>query len=223
MASRRSREAVESYTGIRKSADFGILALRLGVGGLLAGHGVQKISNAFGGHGLEATAGWFESMGLKPGRTWAIMAAASELGGGLLTALGLAWPVGPLSVHGAMATATRKVHWGRPIWVTAGGAELPVLYGVTALGLQLIGPGRYSLDRVLNVRIPISLRLLTAAGVVAGIIVADMQTPAESADQATTEAADSGEAATGEVTTDGTAAESVPAESAPPTEGTFSI
>src|ERR687889_474144 len=65
-----------------------LLILRVTVGGLLAGHGAQKLFGSFGGHGVEGTAGWLESMNLKPGRQWALMAGLSEFGGGVLTALG---------------------------------------------------------------------------------------------------------------------------------------
>ncbi len=47
--------------------DIGKLLLRLATGGLLAGHGSQKLFGWFGGNGLKGTAGWLESMGMKPG------------------------------------------------------------------------------------------------------------------------------------------------------------
>ncbi|MGH3579688.1 MAG: DoxX family membrane protein, partial [Mycobacterium sp.] len=51
--------------------DLGLLALRVTTGGLLAGHGAQKLFGTFGGHGLEGTGGFMESLGLKPGQRWA--------------------------------------------------------------------------------------------------------------------------------------------------------
>ncbi len=96
--------------------DLGLLIIRLAVGSLLAEHGAQKLFGAFGGRGLEGTGGWMESMGLKPGEEWAALAGAGELGG-LLTALGLFHPLGPIAVFGPMGVATGKVHRGKPIWV----------------------------------------------------------------------------------------------------------
>jgi putative oxidoreductase len=156
-----------------RTADLGLLALRLTAGGLLAGHGAQKLFGAFGGHGLEGTAGWLESIGLKSGKPWAALAGLSEFGGGMLTALGLGGPIGPIALKGAMATAARKVHWNKPIWVTAGGAEVPLLYSSIGIALGLAGPGRYSLDRLFQVRVPKSLVALTVAGVAAGVMLAD--------------------------------------------------
>ena len=46
----------------------GFAVLRVVVGGLFMGHGLQKLIGAFGGHGLEGTAKGFESLGLRPGR-----------------------------------------------------------------------------------------------------------------------------------------------------------
>ena len=62
--------------------------LRLTLGSLLVGHGSQKLFGWFGGYGLAGTAGYMESLGLRPGRRWAIAAGLSEFGGGLLTLLG---------------------------------------------------------------------------------------------------------------------------------------
>src|SRR5438067_277777 len=106
--------------------DVGLLALRLTTGGLLAGHGAQKLFGWFGGYGPRGTGGWLESMGLRPGRPSAYLAGLSEFAGGLLTALGLLHPLGPLTMMAPMSVATGKAHWGKPIWGTSGGAELPV-------------------------------------------------------------------------------------------------
>ena len=155
------------------AADLGLLVLRLAVGGLLAGHGAQKLFGWFGGYGPEGTGGWLESMGFRPGKQWAILAGLSEFGGGTLTALGLAHPLGPISTLGAMAVATLDVHAGKPIWVTEGGAELPITNMSAALALALAGPGAFSLDRALGIRVPKALAALAMLGVAAGVVVAE--------------------------------------------------
>lgn len=151
------------------AADLGLLALRATVGGLMAGHGAQKLFGAFGGHGLEGTSGWLESMGLKPGKAWAFAAGASEFGSGVLTALGALGPVGPISVYGPMIMAWSKAHAGKPIWVTSGGAELPLMYISASTALALTGPGRFSVDKLLKLKVPAPLVGLTVAGVAAGV------------------------------------------------------
>jgi putative oxidoreductase len=159
--------------------DLGLLAIRLTAGGLLAGHGAQKLFGWFGGYGVEGTGGWLESLGMRPGKAWALIAGGSELGSGVLTALGLLSPLGPVGMLAPMAVATRKAHWGKPIWVTAGGAELPLLNMAVGTGLALTGPGRYSLDRALGLRVSPALALLAVAGVAAGVAVAVRQSAPE--------------------------------------------
>jgi putative oxidoreductase len=158
-----------------RSRDLGVLLVRLTTGGLLAGHGAQKLFGSFGGYGLEGTAGWLDSMGFKPGKQWAMAAGASEFGGGMLTALGLLHPIGPLSSIGAMAVATRTAHRGKPIWVTEGGAELPVTNISVAVALSLVGAGRYSLDHMMGIRIPNGVALATGAAVALGVMAAEQQ------------------------------------------------
>ena len=61
-----------------------LLILRAILGSLMLGHGAQKLFGWWGGYGLDGTSAWLESMGLRPGRPWAIMAGGSEFGGGVL-------------------------------------------------------------------------------------------------------------------------------------------
>ena len=165
--------------------------MRLTTGGLMAGHGAQKLFGAFGGHGVEGTAGWLESLGLKPGKQWALAAGLGEFGGGVLTALGLATPVGLLGIAGSMGMAIAKAHWGKPIWVTAGGAELPVMNLAAATAVALAGPGRYSLDAALGLRVPRWLTLGGLALTVAAVAIgAASQPEAPAAEETRDEARD---------------------------------
>lgn len=157
--------------------DIGLLAVRLTFGGLMAGHGAQKLFGAFGGYGLEGTAGWLESLGLKPGKFWAFMAGAGEFGSGVLTALGFLTPLGAITSFGPMLTAWIKVHAGKPIWVTSGGAELPLLNLSVGTLLALSDPGRFSLDEMIDVEIPTPIIALTAAGVAIGVVATVMAQP----------------------------------------------
>lgn len=119
----------------------GMLALRLGSGSLLAAHGAQKLFGLFNGPGLTRWNGMVESMGMRPGSVWGPAAGAAEFGGGALMALGFLNPIGPLAAISSMIVATRKVHWGKPIFVTEGGAELPLTNIGIAIAVAIEGPG----------------------------------------------------------------------------------
>ncbi|OEV06840.1 hypothetical protein AN219_33300, partial [Streptomyces nanshensis] len=82
--------------------DLGLLALRLGTGGVLFAHGTQKLFGWFGGHGLAGTGGFMEQLGFRPGRRSALASGLGEAGGGTLLALGLATPGAGAAVAAAM-------------------------------------------------------------------------------------------------------------------------
>ena len=167
---------IEIHAGSRTgpgAADVGHVALRLVVGGLLAGHGAQKLFGWFGGDGLHGTSAWLADLGYRPAQPWAILSGISEFGGGVLTALGLLRPLGRIATLGSMTIATLDVHRGHPIWAAEGGAELPITNMVAAAASALAGPGAFSLDRAIGLRTPRSLIALTAAGVLAGVLIAE--------------------------------------------------
>lgn len=130
--------------------DTGLLAIRLVVGLLLLGHGMQKLLGWFGGHGLAGTGGWFETLGLRPGRSHAMLAGIAEAGGGLLLALGLLTPLACAAIIGVMTTAIATVHWPK-VWVTEGGLEYPLVLLVVAFGIACAGPGSAALDTALGI------------------------------------------------------------------------
>jgi putative oxidoreductase len=144
----------------------------------MAGHGAQKLFGAFGGPGLQGTGGIMHSLGLQPGQYWGAAAALSEFCGGTLTALGLLDPLGPIATISAMSMATGTVHWGKPIWVTSGGAELPLVYGTIAASFAISGPGKYSVDHVLGLRLPawVTMGAAVGAGALVGLGLVNRQT-----------------------------------------------
>jgi putative oxidoreductase len=155
------------------------MIVRVAQGSLMAGHGAQKLFGSFGGPGLEGTSGFMEMLGIRPGRPWAYLAGLSEFGGGVLTALGLFNPLGPLGVIGSMAMATRKAHWGKPIWVTEGGAELPVLNIAISTALMIREPDAFSLDRVLGIRLPRWVGPVGLVGVILTVLYSELSAEEE--------------------------------------------
>lgn len=121
------------------------------LGGYLAIHGAQKLFGAFDGPGLRRASKGFERIGLRPGMIMAASAGVSELGGGLLTAAGVMSPLGPLALTGTMAVASTTHRANGPL-SQKGGYELPLTNLAAALVLLSTGPGRYSMDHIVDLR-----------------------------------------------------------------------
>jgi len=150
----------------------GILIARLVLGLLMAAHGSQKLFGWFGGHGLAGTGGFFESLGFRPGRLFATVAALTEVGSGLLTAVGFLGPVGPALMLSVMIVAAVTVHLPHGVFAASNGIEVPLLYGVGAIALALTGPGLFSLDALVGLTplwTPALALVALAVGIVGGI------------------------------------------------------
>ncbi len=146
--------------------NIGILILRLVLGGIFIGHGSQKLFGWFGGRGMTGTIAMIERMGARPVLWWAILAALSEFGGGVLVLLGLLNPLGSLGIMAAMLIAIFQVHWSKGFWNSKGGIEFPLINLASALAIALVGPGSYSLDAVLRISLPEPASLLTGLALV---------------------------------------------------------
>jgi putative oxidoreductase len=131
--------------------ELGLLVLRMVVGVLFVGHGAQKLFGAFGGHGIEGTGGFFESIGLRPGRFHARAAGFNEFVGGLLLAFGLFTPFAAVLLIATMTAAVITVHWPKGIWSTDGGYEYNLVLAASAFALAAIGPGAWSLDSAFGI------------------------------------------------------------------------
>ena len=130
--------------------NLGLLILRLVVGLLFVGHGAQKLFGIWGGHGLDGTAGFFENIGLKPGRLHATAAGVMEFGGGALLALGLVTPFAAAALIAVMMAAVITVHFAKGLWVTNGGYEYNLVLASVAFALAGTGAGSWSLDHALS-------------------------------------------------------------------------
>ncbi|MEX0817781.1 MAG: DoxX family protein [Gaiellales bacterium] len=126
----------------------GLLLIRVVLGGIMAAHGAQKLFGWFGGHGIPGTAGWLESMGLRPARLYAAVNGLAEFGGGALLVLGLLTPLGAAAVAGVMFVAIATVHWKNGFFNSSGGYEFNLLIVATAIGLAMTGPGTISIDHL---------------------------------------------------------------------------
>jgi putative oxidoreductase len=130
--------------------DIALFVLRVVVGLFFAGHGAQKLFGSFGGHGIAGTAGFFESLGMRPGRRNAIAAGGAELAAGILLILGLLTPLAAAMVIAVMTVAILTVHAKAGPWVTEGGYEYNATLIAVAFALAGAGPGEFSLDNAIG-------------------------------------------------------------------------
>jgi putative oxidoreductase len=162
--------------------DSALLIVRLIVGLGLAAHGSQKLFGWFGGYGLTGTGGFFEGLGFRPGKLFALMAGLGETGGGLLTALGVGGALGPVLIVLVMLVAIGSVHYNKGFFIAGGGWELNAAYIAGALAIAFTGNGAYSLDNALNLQILVDPRqvwyALAAAVIVAALNLLARRRPA---------------------------------------------
>ncbi|MCQ6558678.1 DoxX family protein [Paenibacillus mendelii] len=128
------------------SVSAGLLVIRVVLGLLFAAHGAQKLLGWFEGPGLKGTAGWLQSMGVRPAMLMAIAAAGGEFAGGLLFALGLFTWFAAILIVVPMIVAIAKVHGTNGLWATKNGYEYNLVIIAIAVGVAFTGAGDYSLD-----------------------------------------------------------------------------
>jgi putative oxidoreductase len=131
--------------------ELGLLVLRVVLGLLFVGHGAQKLFGVFGGYGIQGTGGFFESLGLRPGRVHAFNAGAAEFAGGALLALGLLTPLAAVLLIGTMTVAIATVHWSKGVWSSEGGYEYNLVIMSAVFAITATGPGNWSLDHALSI------------------------------------------------------------------------
>jgi putative oxidoreductase len=152
------------------SIALGLLILRLVIGLTVAAHGAQKLFGWWGGPGMTGWTQVVERLRIRPSQPWAWVAALSEFGGGLLLALGLLSPLGSLAIVGAMLVAIATVHLSKGFWVSKGGYEFNLAIIGSAVALAFTGPGPYSLDNALGIRLPEPAALIVGTiALIAGI------------------------------------------------------
>lgn len=165
------------------TSDLGLFVLRVVIGGVVIPHGLLKLGLVGTGGSVAGVSGWFDSMGLKPGRLWALVAIAAEAGGGLLMVLGLGGPIGPAIVAGDLIVVAIVAHVPQGFWAGNGkvGWEFPVPLAAGAFAGALLGNGGWSLDRAIGMTYPDAMLLpwlaIVAAGVILSLVIRALMAP----------------------------------------------
>ena len=131
---------------VSSATNLALLVLRAATGLTLAAHGWNKF---FSGGRLPGTGRWFDSIGMRPGRLNAWLAAGTEVGAGVLLAAGLVTPVSAGGVIGVMVVAGWTVHRSNGFFILKEGWEYVFVLAVAALVVATLGPGEWSLDEAL--------------------------------------------------------------------------
>jgi putative oxidoreductase len=147
--------------------DLGLLVLRLALGLTVAAHGLNKF---FGGGRLPGTARWFESMGVRPGRPNAVLAASTEVVAGLGMAAGLFTPLSAAGIVALMLVAIVVSHRNNGFFIFRPGEgwEYCAVLALAAFSVATIGAGEWSLDHALD----LDVEGWWGAGIAAGVGVA---------------------------------------------------
>lgn len=125
---------------------WGRVLVRVVVGGLFVGHGLQKLKGSFGGPGLQGTEKMMEGLEMEPAKENALAVSVAETGAGAAIVLGAATPLAAGGLIASMVTAIRKVHGKNGVWNSNGGFEYNAVLISTLVALASDGPGRASID-----------------------------------------------------------------------------
>jgi putative oxidoreductase len=124
--------------------------LRVSLGGVILGHGLQKVFGWFGGYGIDGTMKFFASVGM-PSALGALVIISDFLGSLALIAR-LATRFSAAAAGAVMLGATLLVHLPNGFFMNWGGAprgegyEFHLLALAMAAALVVSGAGRASLD-----------------------------------------------------------------------------
>ncbi|BBZ07124.1 membrane protein [Mycolicibacterium doricum] len=134
----------------RGTQDLGLMLLRVGLGVLLVGHGLQKAFGWWGGPGLGGFQDSLAEVGYQHANILTYVGAAAQIGAGLLLVLGLFAPVAAAIalaylINALLAGVAGQSQSGFPFFLP-GGFEFQVTLIVIAAALILTGPGRYGFD-----------------------------------------------------------------------------
>jgi putative oxidoreductase len=130
--------------------NLGLLVLRVAVGVTMILHGYNHI---YRGGKIGGTAGWFESLGMKPGRLHAWLASLTELAAGLGLLFGLLTPLAAGAILGVVLTAWITNHRHAGFFVfrrPTEGWEYLMNLAAALVAIGCLGPGEWSLDNAID-------------------------------------------------------------------------
>jgi putative oxidoreductase len=153
---RSGRSLLELLFTTRTAAlpvDYAMVVGRIALAWIFIYYGGGKLFGWFNGPGIHGTALYFSNTAhLHPGGLFAVVGGVIEFGGGVAIALGFFTRLAGLALFGDMVMAMITVTWSTGInSVTAPpGYQLNLALAVLALIVAILGPGRFSVDAVIE-------------------------------------------------------------------------
>jgi putative oxidoreductase len=139
-----------------RASDIALGALRIGLAWIFIYYGAGKLFGWFNGPGLHAESLYMSnSAHLHPGGLFAVLGGVIEFFGGIAMALGVGSRVAGLALFGDQVMAMITVTWANGINSESltPGYEFNVALAVMALAIVCLGPGRASVDALIDRRL----------------------------------------------------------------------
>jgi putative oxidoreductase len=156
---RSARSLLEAVVSTRTTplpTDCALAAARIALAWIFIYYGGGKLFGWFNGPGIHRTALYFsQTAHLHPGGLVAVLGGVIEFGGGVALALGLASRLAGIALFGDMVMAMITVTWATGInsSTVPPGYQLNLALAVLALVVAILGPGRFSLDALIERRL----------------------------------------------------------------------
>ena len=150
------REVYSRLSAIREARnarDLALLVVRVGLAWIFLYNGAAKLFGWFGGGGLHQSTQFFANVAhLHPAGFFSALAGVIEFFGAIGVGIGFLGRLAALALAGDMVVAMGTVTWGNGIASNAPGQgyALNIALVTMAIGVALMGTGRFSLDEVLR-------------------------------------------------------------------------
>ena len=138
------------------SSDVALVAVRTALAWIFTYYGAGKLFGAFNGPGIHRTALYFSNIAhLQPGGLFAVLGGVIEFGGAVALALGLGSRLAAAALFGDQVMAMITVTWSNGINSLSAtpGYEFNIALAVLSLVVVCLGPGRASLDAIIERRV----------------------------------------------------------------------
>lgn len=127
--------------------DIPLLLMRLILAYGFYGPAIMKLND------VGAIAEWFNSIGIPAPTLNAYLATYTEITGALFLLLGFATRFITIPLMVTMLVAIKTVHWQNGFEASENGFEIPLYYIVMLITLFFSGPGKLSVDYLINGRL----------------------------------------------------------------------